>query len=128
MIQGYSDHAANERTFLAWVRTGISVIAFGFVIEKFNFFLREIATSALGVTPQASAIRNFSGIIGHYDGLALILGGAALIAVSTARFIRITQLLDDPNTHPIGRVRFELVVSAVLLVLVIGYCVYLAFT
>ena len=28
MIRGYSDHAANERTFLAWVRTGIAVIAF----------------------------------------------------------------------------------------------------
>ena len=39
MIRGYSDHAANERTFLAWVRTGIAVIAFGFVIEKFNLFL-----------------------------------------------------------------------------------------
>jgi putative membrane protein len=29
MITGYTDHAANERTFLAWVRTGIAVIAFG---------------------------------------------------------------------------------------------------
>jgi len=38
MIRGYSDHAANERTFLAWVRAGIAVIAFGFVIEKFNLF------------------------------------------------------------------------------------------
>jgi uncharacterized membrane protein YidH (DUF202 family) len=36
MIRGYSDHAANLRTFLAWVRTGIAVIAFGFVIENFN--------------------------------------------------------------------------------------------
>jgi len=36
MIRGYSDHAANERTFLAWVRTGIAVIAFGFVVEKFK--------------------------------------------------------------------------------------------
>ena len=34
MLRGYSDHAANERTFLAWVRTGIAVIAFGFVIRK----------------------------------------------------------------------------------------------
>jgi uncharacterized membrane protein YidH (DUF202 family) len=38
MIRGYSDHAANERTFLGWVRTGIAVIAFEFVIEKFNLF------------------------------------------------------------------------------------------
>ena len=39
MINRYSDHAANERTFLAWVRTGIATIAFGFVIEKFNLFV-----------------------------------------------------------------------------------------
>jgi putative membrane protein len=38
MIRGYSDHAANERTFLAWLRTSIAVIAFGFVVEKFNLF------------------------------------------------------------------------------------------
>ena len=42
MIQGYADHAANERTFLAWVRTGVAVIAFGFVIEKFNLFLLSL--------------------------------------------------------------------------------------
>ena len=46
MIRGYSDHAANERTFLAWVRTGIAVIAFGFIIEKFNLFVLTIASSA----------------------------------------------------------------------------------
>jgi hypothetical protein len=45
MIRGYSDHAANERTFLAWVRTGIAVIAFGFVIEKFNLFVLTVASS-----------------------------------------------------------------------------------
>ena len=46
MIRGYTDHAANERTFLAWVRTGIAVMAFGFVIEKFNLFVLTIASSA----------------------------------------------------------------------------------
>ena len=39
MIRGYTDFAANERTFLAWVRTAIAVIALGFVIERFNLFL-----------------------------------------------------------------------------------------
>ncbi len=37
------DHMANERTFLAWVRTCIGIMAFGFVIEKFSFFLKQIA-------------------------------------------------------------------------------------
>ncbi len=40
MIQRYSDHAANERTFLAWVRTAIAVMAFGFLVERFDLFLQ----------------------------------------------------------------------------------------
>ena len=43
MIRDYADHAANERTFLAWLRTGMAVIAFGFVIEKFNLFVLTLA-------------------------------------------------------------------------------------
>jgi putative membrane protein len=35
------DHLANERTFLAWIRTSISVIVFGFVVAKFGITLRE---------------------------------------------------------------------------------------
>jgi putative membrane protein len=47
MIRGYSDHAANERTFLAWVRTGVAVVAFGFVVEKFNLFVLAIASASV---------------------------------------------------------------------------------
>jgi len=34
MISKFGDHSANERTFLAWVRTAIAVMAFGFLVEK----------------------------------------------------------------------------------------------
>jgi putative membrane protein len=33
---------ANERTFLAWIRTSIAIMAFGFVVEKFGLFLRQV--------------------------------------------------------------------------------------
>jgi putative membrane protein len=36
-----ADHLANERTFLAWIRTSISIIVFGFVVAKFGITLRE---------------------------------------------------------------------------------------
>ncbi len=36
-----SDHLANERTFLAWIRTSISIIVFGFVVARFGITLRE---------------------------------------------------------------------------------------
>ena len=48
MIERYSDHAANERTFLAWVRTAIAIMAFGFLVQKFDLFLK-IASASLSV-------------------------------------------------------------------------------
>jgi putative membrane protein len=36
-------HLANERTFLAWLRTSIAIMAFGFVVEKFSIFLHQIS-------------------------------------------------------------------------------------
>lgn len=35
-------HLANERTFLLWIRTSIGIMAFGFVVEKFGLFLRQL--------------------------------------------------------------------------------------
>jgi len=38
-----NDYLANERTFLAWVRTSIGIMAFGFVVEKFGLFVKELS-------------------------------------------------------------------------------------
>ncbi len=62
MINRYTDHAANERTFLAWVRTAIAVMAFGFLIEKFDLFL-EVAAMSLGTRPP-SATGELAGSVG----------------------------------------------------------------
>ena len=46
-------HQANERTMLAWIRTGIALMAFGFAIARFGVFLRQIASvGPLAVRPQ----------------------------------------------------------------------------
>lgn len=42
-IANPSDHLANERTFLAWIRTSIAIMGFGFVVVKFSLFVRQIA-------------------------------------------------------------------------------------
>ena len=124
MIHGYSDHAANERTFLAWVRTGIAIIAFGFVVEKFNLFLLTIVAAAQLDAPRRQVLERLAGPIGRYEGLALILVGIALIIVAAARFIRTGRLIDDEQTHTAGSVRAELILSAVLAVLIAGYSIY----
>jgi inner membrane protein YidH len=126
MIGGYSDHAANERTYLAWVRTGIAVTAFGFVIEKFNLFILTLASTGVVDESRRMQVAALSGRVGRYDGLALIAGGVALVVLATLRFIRITRLLDDGQSHAAADVRTELTLSAVLVLLIAGYGVYLA--
>jgi putative membrane protein len=125
MIRGYSDHAANERTFLSWVRTGIAVTAFGFVIEKFNLFLLTIASTVGDATHPAHEW--LSRPLGRYEGLAFMFGGVAIGVLATTRFVRTTRLLDDPEAHSASDVRAELMLSAVLMLLVTIYSIYLAF-
>jgi uncharacterized membrane protein YidH (DUF202 family) len=80
MIERYSDHAANERTFLAWVRTAIAVMAFGFLVEKFDLFL-EIAANSAGVRAPAGGQ-----FLANVAGLLLIALGAATMVLAIVRF------------------------------------------
>jgi putative membrane protein len=81
MINRYSDHAANERTFLAWIRTAIAVMAFGFLVEKFDLFLEVAARSLVGQPPSAT-----SQFVGNFAGLLLIALGGIMMIVATVRF------------------------------------------
>jgi inner membrane protein YidH len=125
MIRGYSDHAANERTFLAWVRTGIAVIAFGFVIEKFNLFVLTMAAVSSPDTGRRLQLERLSGPLGRYDGLALIIVGIALVLFAAARFVRTERLLDDQEMRSVGSIRAELFLSATLALIVAGFSAYL---
>ena len=49
-----SEYLANERTFLAWIRTSIAVISLGFVVAKFGVWLRELSSSLAPKTPIPS--------------------------------------------------------------------------
>src|SRR5262249_9396517 len=93
MIEHYSDHAANQRTFLAWVRTAIAIWAFGFLVEKFDLFLRLAGASHLGeaVAGASGAMRTVAGgsqFVGDAAGLLLILLGGAMMAFAAIRFAK----------------------------------------
>ncbi|MBN9044190.1 MAG: DUF202 domain-containing protein [Rhizobiales bacterium] len=126
MIPRFSDHAANERTFLAWVRTGIATIAFGFVVEKFNLFLRTLATAALSGEKGVGAIAHSHNALGHYDGTVLVFFGILLIVVATWRFVRASRLIDSEESYPITNVRTEVVLSLILIAAALA--AYVAFS
>jgi putative membrane protein len=103
---------------------GIAVIAFGFVIEKFNLFVLTMANANSLDAGRRLQLERVSGPLGRYDGLALILVGIALVVVAATRFVRTGQLLDDQETHSAGGVRAELLLSTALIVA--GFSTYLA--
>src|SRR5579863_7106232 len=89
-IKNYSDHAANERTFLAWVRTSIAVTAFGFLVERFDFFLTLVGSSALDRHITVSRPE-----FGRVAGLVLIVAGVVMVVLAALRFVKTAKEIDD---------------------------------
>jgi putative membrane protein len=123
MIQRYSDHAANERTFLAWVRTAIAVMAFGFLVEKFDLFL-EIA----GQTLARRALSGGGQFVGNVAGLILIALGAAMIMLALMRFRRTAIEIDSANTPSGSGQRLDVALAGLLVILGAALFVYLSYT
>src|SRR6478672_1316130 len=74
-----TDQLANERTFLAWVRTSIGIMAFGFVIEKFSLFLKQmglVVTHSSIFTTEPNGIQTHSALLG-----IILLGFGTLICL-----------------------------------------------
>jgi putative membrane protein len=119
MIRGYSDHAANERTFLAWLRTSIAVIAFGFVVEKLNLFALTMSSASLDET-RRSQLERLAGPLGRGAGQAFIVVGILFIVVATFRFVRTGQLLDNSSIDAPGILPdliFAVIISSLLIAL-----------
>lgn len=60
-IERSREHLANERTFLAWIRTSIALMGFGFVIVKFSLFLKQLT---LLLETRGLSSKGYSSIVG----------------------------------------------------------------
>jgi putative membrane protein len=89
-----SDHLANERTFLAWMRTSIGIMAFGFVVVKFALFVKQLSM-ILGKEDNIHS-QGYSGII----GIILVAIGAVTSIFSYIRY-RVTgnELMEGNYKH-----------------------------
>jgi putative membrane protein len=83
-----SDHLANERTYLAWVRTGVGIMAFGFVVVKFSLFIKQLAL-LLGDKAELQP-KGYSSV----TGIILVAFGALTILFSYLRYKRTERQLN----------------------------------
>lgn len=90
------DHLANERTFLAWFRTGIATIVFGFAIGRFSIALREFMKMQgyKSVTPGFTT----------WLGIVSAIGGVLLILVGLSRYRTSKSQIEANTFEPAGAV------------------------
>jgi putative membrane protein len=115
-IRNYSDHAANERTFLAWVRTSVAITAFGFLVERFDLFI------ALATQNRVPLRRTEFGVIA---GLVLIIVGVMTVILATFRFIRTAREIDREQVMAGPGSRLDIALATLLATLGIALVFYL---
>ena len=80
-------YLAAERTFLAWIRTGLALMGFGFVVARFGLFLREFFAHEGG---HRITVTGFSLAV----GVVLVLAGVFVDVAATLHHIRLTSQLN----------------------------------
>jgi len=113
---------AAERTLLAWVRTGLTIMAFGFVVARFGLFLRLLAAQQPGTVSNVEVHHGVSNLV----GILLVLVGIACMvlgAIQHRSYVATLPPTDVPRSHsaiyPIG-------LSLMLAALGVVLAVYLA--
>jgi putative membrane protein len=120
MIPSYTDHSANERTFLAWIRTGLTIMALGFVIERLDLFLASLGPDAQG---SAQAIVRAPEI--HGLSVALVSLAIILIVGAGYRFVDINRAIDAQDVRSFKATLMPLGMALVLLCVGILLLLYL---
>jgi putative membrane protein len=85
------NHMANERTFLSWCRTGISLIGFGFIIERFDILIREMRFLAIpGLQEHLKVVPST-----RYMGMLALGLGVVIIVLAGWRFYYIRKHINS---------------------------------
>jgi putative membrane protein len=125
-------HFANERTFLAWIRTSIGIMAFGFVVEKFALFVKQISyflqksglpegRHILGGGELPPSSRGYSAIFGIF----LVALGALMAFLAFIRYKKVEKQIDEDSYEPSIILDFLLALSVLVIgILLIIYLVH----
>ncbi|NEU80899.1 DUF202 domain-containing protein [Nostoc sp. UIC 10630] len=94
-IDRQREHQANERTFLAWLRTSISLIGFGFAIARFGIFLQQLN---IAITQQETPVNPLSN--SENLGVALVVFGILAVALAAWRYNQVFWQIERADYKP----------------------------
>ncbi len=95
-IDRQREHQANERTFLAWLRTSIALIGFGFAIARFGLFMRQLSFT---LTQQEMPPHPFFN--SETLGVSLVIFGIVTIVFAAWRYNQVFWQIESGDYQPI---------------------------
>lgn len=117
----WSDSLAAERTYLAWIRTGLALMGFGFVVARFGLFLRQ-----LELIQHAQAKPSYG--LSLWLGTALIVVGVMVNIYSAWHHYRVTQQLDQGVPAPTRPATVAVLLALFLALVGMAMAIYLVST
>jgi putative membrane protein len=111
---------AAERTFLAWIRTGLGLIGIGFAVSRFGLFFRQLSQTESHLPARATGLSVWSGV-------TLVGLGVVVILSSVLRHIQLMHELRSGTWTPGSVSRDAVVLGLILAGAGIGMCIYLIF-
>jgi putative membrane protein len=108
---------AAERTMLAWIRTGLAMMGFGFVVARFGLFLREL-TAGTGERWTSQ------GGVSLWAGTSLVLLGVLLNVYAAVMHVRFSRRFHAGEREPHDP-RFAVAVGGLIALMGCGLAVYL---
>ncbi|MEH2070079.1 MAG: DUF202 domain-containing protein [Nostoc sp.] len=114
-IDRQREHQANERTFLAWLRTSIALISFGIAIARFSIFLRQLNVAITQQETQINRLTNSENL-----GLALVISGIFTIVLAAWRYNQVFWQIERGDYKPN---RLMVLMMTVVVILLGLFCI-----
>jgi putative membrane protein len=119
------EYLANERTFLAWLRTCIAIVGLGFVVARFGLFLREF-----GIRMMIGKSGTLTDVSTHYAssflGVTLVLVGMGLGIYALKNYLDANQAIKNGTYMPKNSIIYSAVVGLLIFgVVIVAYLIFL---